>query len=76
MKFDFDEFYRAHYGETVRRRHRQEKERREEAARTEAQVLTEQQQSGLRLVVIAMVLVAGWIGHYIAVKNHKPKTKT
>jgi DnaJ family protein C protein 30 len=76
VQFDFDEFYRAHYGETVRRRQKEERERREEAARAESQVLTENQQAGLRLVIIAMVLAAGWVGHYLAVKDSKPKPKT
>lgn len=63
-KFNFDEFYRAHYGEALRKRRRHEFERKMEAEQAALRTLTDLQQAGLRFVVIAMVLAAGYAGHF------------
>lgn len=63
-KFDFDAFYKAHYGQTLRRRRKEEFERKMEAEQAALRTLTDIQQAGLRVVVIAMVLAAGYVGNF------------
>lgn len=70
-KFDFDEFYRAHYGHTLRRRRREEYERKVEAEQAALRTLTDIQQAGLRFVVIAMVLGAGYVGQLYMRARHR-----
>ena len=58
-KYDFDEFYRAHYGEALRR----EKMARQKRASQEnkpIQALSDTQQRLLIVTVILLVLVCGW----------------
>ena len=63
-KFDFDEFYRAHYGQALRRKRKAEYDRKMAAEQEALRTLTDIQQAGLRFVVIAMVLAAGYVGHF------------
>lgn len=48
----------------MRKRRRHEFERKMEAEQAALRTLTDLQQAGLRFVVIAMVLAAGYAGHF------------
>ena len=61
-KFDFDEFYRAHYGEARRRQTRAEEERRRAMQETQQQTMTDIQEAVSKVLVVAAVLVVGWLG--------------
>lgn len=63
IKFDFDEFYRAHYGEALKRE--QEERKMRQAAREKAKLYSISQsiQQVLIITVVVSVLAVGWYGN-------------
>ena len=60
VKFDFDEFYRAHYGAALRRDREARREKREAKERAKLYSLSNNWQQALIIAVTVSVLLVGW----------------
>lgn len=63
VKFDFDEFYRAHYGEALRREQAARRERREAMEREKLYSISNHWQQALIITATVSVLLVGWYGY-------------
>lgn len=74
--FNFDEFYRVHYGEALKREWEERKSR--QAAREKAKVYSISQsiQQVLIITVVVSVLVVGWYGNSYFKHRTRPVNST
>ena len=63
IKFDFDEFYRAHYGEALKREQEARKTRQAARERAKLYSISHSIQQVLIITVVVSVLVVGWYGN-------------
>lgn len=62
VKFDFDEFYRVHYGEALRREQQARRERKVAAERAQLKTVSDSSQRLLIALVCVSVFLVGWYG--------------
>ena len=62
VKFDFDEFYRAHYGEALKREQEARRSRAEARERAKVYTISQNIQQLLIVTVVMGVLLVGWYG--------------
>ena len=60
VKFDFDEFYRAHYGEALKREQEARRSRAEARERAKVYTISQNIQQLLIVTVVMSVLLVGW----------------
>ena len=60
VKFDFDEFYRAHYGEALRRDQQAKREKRAARERAKLNTVSDTTQRIMIIGVSTMVFMVGW----------------
>ena len=73
VKFDFDEFYRAHYGEALKREREARRSAAEAKERAKLYSISQSIQRLLIAAVVASVLAVSWYGQRL--ENNKHKTQ-
>ena len=63
VKYDFDEFHRAHYGEALRRSWKEAREKKAAQERAKLQTLSGSTQRVLIVTVTGLVFFVGWVIH-------------
>lgn len=75
IKFDFDEFYRAHYGEALKREQEERKTRQAAKERAKLYTISHSIQQVLIITVVVSVLVVGWYGNNYYWKHKVPSQR-
>lgn len=73
VKFDFDEFYRAHYGEALKREREARRNAAEARERAKVYTISQNVQQVLIATVVVSVLAVGWYGQQL--QNNRGKTQ-
>lgn len=72
VKFNFDEFYQAHYGEALRREQEQRKERAAARERAKFNSISENSQRLMIVGVTLLVFLAAWYGYHRKAGKKRP----